>query len=70
MAGMEVRTSCSIDDLLKCQEEINRKLIIMIIIMLSVMAAKIKRTVWYCAVSDHPKDYLVFAVISFSLQRQ
>jgi len=24
MAGMEVRTSCSIDDLLKCQEEINQ----------------------------------------------
>merc|ERR1711962_456119 len=27
IAGVEARTSCSIDDLLKCQEEINRELI-------------------------------------------
>ena len=38
MAGMEVRTSCSIDDLLKCQEEINRELFVFI--MLSIMVVK------------------------------
>ena len=38
MAGVEVRTSCSIDDLLKCQEEINREL--SMFIMLSIMDVK------------------------------
>ena len=38
MAGMEVRTSCSIDDLLKCQEEINRELFVFIV--LSIMVVK------------------------------
>ena len=38
MAGVEVRTSCSIDDLLKCQEEINRELFMFI--MLSIMDVK------------------------------
>ena len=38
MAGMEVRTSCSIDDLLKCQEEISRELFVFI--MLSIMVVK------------------------------
>ena len=28
-SGVEAKTACSIDELLKCQEEINRKIIIM-----------------------------------------
>ena len=81
MAEVEARSSCSIDDLLKCQEEINRELIMFF--MLSILVVKnfkecviLILRIWsqisVALFLDQLKRYFLFLLLLkfFSLKRQ